>query len=204
MTRASIGPLGVVLAGGPGSRLGGNKPWRTIAGRRLIDIALEALAPHTSEQMVVTGQVAAMADLQCRVLADRWPGQGPLAALATAFLDSTAQQILVLPVDAPLVRPALLEDLASLHPRAWAVAPMGPGGIESLLARYSRKCLTPALRLIQQGERRVRILLQEVQARLLSRQEVAELDPDDLSFLNVNQASDLQKAEQLASELWAN
>jgi len=189
---------GVVLAGGPGSRMGGGKPWRTLAGRRLIDIALDRAGQLCPQAMVIAADAADFPELPCRVIADRWPGQGPMAALVTAFLDSPAASVLLLPVDAPLMRPALLRRVLELSPGQKAVAPQGPGGVEALMSWYSRDCLAPALKLVESGERRLRILLKMVGARVLTRQEVAEVDPEDLSFLNVNFPHDLERAEQEA------
>ncbi len=189
-------PRGVVLAGGPGSRLGGGKPWRRVAGRRLIDLAGQALERAGLEVMVVTVEVAACADLPWEVIADRWPGQGPLAALITAFLDSEAQGIVLMAVDLPLVRPALLARLALAHDgHCKALAPIGPQGWpEPLLAYYSRQCLPAAQRLRARGEDRPRMLLGAVGAQFLDSAEVARLDPKGHSFLNVNRPQDLELA----------
>lgn len=189
-----------ILAGGTGSRMGGDKPWRLVKGRRLIDIALEKACRVCPPCLVVTGEVERFADLDCRILADRWPGQGPMAAMATAFLDSDADSLLLLPVDAPLVRTELLSMILELSKGQKAVAAQGPGGHEPLLAWYHRDCLPAALRLVQAGERRLRLLLQEVGAYIMTRQQVAQADPGDLSFINVNTPDDLQRAERLATE----
>lgn len=193
-------PRGVVLAGGPGSRLGGGKPWRQVAGRRLIDLAGLALEAAGLEVAVVTVEVAACADLPWEVIADRWPGQGPLAALVTAFLDCDAEGIVLLAVDLPLVRPALLARLAAAHGGpCQALAPVGPKGWpEPLLAYYSRQCLPAAQRLREQGECRPRKLLEVVGAQFLDPAEVARLDPQGYSFLNVNLPQDLELACQVA------
>lgn len=189
---------GAVLAGGPGSRLGGNKPRRELAGHRLIDLALARAREACPQVVVVAADAADFAELDCTVIADRWPGQGPLAALATLFLDTPATSALMLPVDAPLVRPALLERVLELSPGQMAVAPQGPGGVEALMSWYSRDCLDPALEMLQGGERRLRLLLGKVGARIMTRQEVAEVDPEDLSFINVNFPEDLERAQREA------
>lgn len=197
-------PLGVVLAGGPGSRLGGRKPWRTVGGRRLIDLALEALAPHTDGLMVVTNRVADFADLTCTVVADRWPGQGPLAALATAFLESRAPSLVLAPVDNPFLSPALVARLAAGQPGSRALVTEGPRGWEPLLSWYSRDCLQAALRLIAKDERRLRRLLKMVDATSLPWEEVRALDPEGRSLFNINYPEDLVLARSLADEAWAD
>lgn len=194
------GPLmGVVLAGGPGSRLGGGKPWRRVAGCRLIDLAGGALERAGLPVLVVTVDVAACADLPWEIIADRWPGQGPLAALVTAFLDSQAGGVLLLAVDLPLVRPALLRRLAQAHGRCPALSPIGPQGWpEPLLAYYSRGCLAAAQRLLTAGESRPRKLLEAMGAQYLQPPEVAQVDPEGYSFLNINYPQDLERASQAA------
>ncbi|MCB2193574.1 MAG: molybdenum cofactor guanylyltransferase [Deltaproteobacteria bacterium] len=191
---------GVVLAGGPGTRLGGGKPWRTLAGRRLIDLALERAGELCPQVMVAAADCADFADLPCPIVADRWPGQGPLAALVTVFLDTPATSVLLLPVDAPLMRPALLRRILELRQGQKAVCCQGPGGLEPLMAWYSRECLAWAQKMIEKGEWRLRLLLNQVNALLIDRQQVQALDPYDLSFLNVNFPQDLERAERIAAE----
>lgn len=196
MTEGGGGLMGALLAGGPGRRMGGRKPWRELAGRRLVDLALEALARACPQVLVLAADAADLAELPCTVIADRWPGRGPLAALATAFLDSDADGLLVLPVDLPLARPALLARLAAAHGSHKALAPMGPQGWpEPLLAYYSRACLPMALRLLERGEDRIRMLLKAVNAEVLPAEAVRALDPDMESFLNLNYPEDLAAAE---------
>lgn len=202
MSLAPEGLVGALLAGGPGRRMGGGKPWRTLGGQRLIDWALAALDQACDEVVVLAADPAEMADLPRTVIADRWPGQGPLAALITAFLDTDARGVLLLAVDLPLARPALLRRLAQAQaqPRPpLALAPIGPQGWpEYLLAYYSRACLPLAQRLLAQGETRVRRLLEAVHPVTLAPEEVASLDPEGLSFLNLNYPADLAEAERRA------
>ncbi|BEQ17055.1 molybdenum cofactor guanylyltransferase [Desulfoferula mesophila] len=190
----------VVLAGGPGTRMGGGKPWRTLAGRRLIDLALERAGELCPQVVVSAVDCADFADLSRPVVADRWPGQGPLAALVTAFLDTPATSILLLPVDAPLMRPALLRRILERRAGQKAVCCEGPGGLEPLMAWYDRGCLPLARKMLEEGEWRLRLLLKRSGALIIDRQETLSLDPDNLSFLNVNFPQDLELAERLATE----
>ena len=189
----------MVAAGGPGSRIGGGKPQRTIAGRRLIDIAVEKLAAVCPRVMIVTVDVAGLADVPVDIVADRWPGQGPLNALATAFLDSDAESVLLLAVDLPLMSMELLRFLAQGHETKWAIVPTTPGGLEPLCAWYSRQCLAPAVGLLEKGERRIRRVLSEKRTLFLDLDQVAALDPGGCAFLNVNLPEDLQKAREIAA-----
>jgi molybdopterin-guanine dinucleotide biosynthesis protein A len=159
------------------------------------------MAQVCPRQVVVTVDPAVLADAPCTIIRDRWPGQGPMAAFVTAFLDTGAQAILVMAVDLPLVRPKLLELLAfGGEPEDRARTPMGPGGPEPLLAYYHRRALPAAMRLLEKGDKRPRMLLKAVGARYFSPQETAQADPEGLSFFNVNYPEDLQKAHRLGLE----
>jgi molybdopterin-guanine dinucleotide biosynthesis protein A len=65
------------------------------------------------------------------------------------------------------------------------------------LAYYHRDALPAARRLFQRGERRTRLLLEAVGARLLEPDQTARADPEGLSFLNVNYPEDLDRALRL-------
>jgi len=191
-------PWGVVLAGGPGRRLGGDKPLRRLAGRRFLDWVASALQQVCPRVVVSAAHQHLDPAPAWPVVADRWPGQGPLNALASTLMATQAPALLAVAVDLPLVRPKLLEMLAQGPEDDLARAPVGPQGWpEPLLAYYHRGVLPEALRLLEQGERRTRILLQRVGARLIPAREVAQADPDGVSFVNINYPEDLARAERI-------
>lgn len=191
-------PLGVVLAGGQGRRMGGGKPFKKLAGHSLVNLAVQRLRPFCSRLMVVAGELEPLAYLDCELVADRWPGQGPLAAILTAMLACEEETLLVLAVDLPLVRPGVLEILIREAQSENAVALAGPTGIEPLLAVYKRSAIPAAQRLVDAGERRIRMLLQAVGAKLLGPEYWSIADPEALSLVNVNHPEDLDRAARLA------
>jgi molybdenum cofactor guanylyltransferase len=193
-------PWGLVLAGGPGRRMGGDKPLKKIGGRRLIDLALGTLGNVCQQTMVASVDVVSLAGLRVPIIRDRWPGQGPLNALATAFLDSEAESLMVMAVDLPLVDPKLLELIAFGPEDDKARAPMGGKGPQPLLAYYHRKCLPAAMRLLEKGELRIRFLLQAVGANYIPLEKVHKIDPEEHSFLNVNYPDELDKAYKIGRE----
>ena len=72
----------IVLAGGRGSRLGGvSKPGVTVGGRRLLDIALAAVA--SARQVVVVGDLPVPDGV--RLTREDPPFGGPVAGVAAGF-----------------------------------------------------------------------------------------------------------------------
>jgi MobA-like NTP transferase domain len=95
----------IVLAGGACRRLGVDKPEQRVGGRRLLDIALAAVA--NADTVVVVGPPRQVPD-QVTVLREDPPGSGPVAALAAglAALPDGPADIAVLAADLPRITPA--------------------------------------------------------------------------------------------------
>ena len=188
-------PLGLVLAGGNGRRMGGNKPHQLLGKRSLIEIVLDRLSRVCPRQAIVTWNLEDFVHLPAELIRDRWPGEGPLAALATAFLETGAQSILTLPVDLPFVSLELLEQLCASHRAGLrAAAPEGPMGLEPLVAYYHHSCLAHATGLLKKGERRPRRLLRLVHFRRYTWPEVQAWDHDGSGFMNLNSKAELAQA----------
>ena len=94
---------GIVLAGGAGSRLGGvDKPALVVAGRTLLDRAVEAL--DGADPVVVVGPERPCSR-PVRWTREAEPGAGPVAAVAAglAALDPGIDVVVLLAADLPAV-----------------------------------------------------------------------------------------------------
>lgn len=97
------GTEGFVLAGGRSTRMGQDKVLLPLAGRSLLDIALDKLRvlPLAGAPRIV----AVRSDLSSHgaVIADLQPGCGPLSGIEAALTASTQPLNVFLPVDLPLL-----------------------------------------------------------------------------------------------------
>lgn len=95
-----------MLAGGRSQRMGTDKAFIEVGGRWLITYAVDALA-GASQLLIVGGsdsrleEIAAAANAQH--VADRWPGEGPLGAVATALGRARHPVTVILPCDLPAI-----------------------------------------------------------------------------------------------------
>lgn len=183
---------GAVLAGGGGHRFGRPKADVILAGRTLVERAVDALRERCDEVVVVSRPDVPLPPLPVRVVHDRPGPDAPLVAIATALAALRAPEVLVLGCDLPLAAPVLDELLAA--PAGRAVAGSAGGRPQPLCARYPREtALAVCDRLLAGGTLPARGLLDAMAAIGV------EAPPDVL--LNVNTPADLERAEELLRRL---
>jgi molybdenum cofactor guanylyltransferase len=135
--------LGVVLAGGRGSRLGGAKPTAMLAGRPLISYPLASLAEAGLEAVVVAKPGT---DLGGRPLAREPSGGRPLArqaGLKTTALDGAGQGSTA--AEGRGAEPVLIEPEEPVHPLAGIVAALRQAGRPLVVLGCDFPFVPPAL-----------------------------------------------------------
>ncbi len=195
----------IVLAGGKGLRLGKSKALEVIGGKRLLDRVIERLRQVSRRIMVVTSreQVDLLTGIDDgEVLVDVYADRGPLGGIYTGLVASPCRRNIVVACDMPFLNPKLLHYLAGLCEDVDAVVPsLSPGTLEPLHAVYSKACGEVIEAQLETGNLRVDAFLGRVRVRYLEREECQRLDPQLLSFFNINRPEDLERANQLAVEL---
>ncbi|MFL5818033.1 MAG: molybdenum cofactor guanylyltransferase [Conexibacter sp.] len=194
-------PIGVVLAGGLGRRIGGAKAVVELRGTPLVLYPLRALQAVLAEVVVVAKQGSALPPLPgvpiwLEPTEPRHPLAGIVHALegagAAAGIEGLAREILVSAGDLPFLDPELVEWLVHADAGgASAVVPRAGGRLQPLLARYSPAAY-PSLAAVLRSDPLPS--LSEAVAALEPC--VLELD-DELPFFNVNVPEDLLTAAGL-------
>jgi len=181
---------GVVLAGGRSSRMGRDKASIELGGRTLLQRAINLLAPHADDLLVI-GNSVAHADPLARTIPDELPGQGPLGGLVTALKHARHELVVVVACDMPGLTEAFIEriQLEMTH-HADAIVPEHDGLIEPLAACYHRHCLVPFERCIAQRALKMSDALEQVRTLLIPIHPGTGEWPVDL-FRNINAPGDL-------------
>src|SRR3954463_162362 len=137
-------PVGVVLAGGLGRRLGGDKAIVELEGRPLALYPLEALHEVCDQVAVVAKRDTLLPPLGG--LAQLWiepdTPRHPLTGVVHALRLAAGRAILVVAVDLPLIDAATLRAIAATDPGgAVAVVPRVHGRLQPLCALYTPRAL---------------------------------------------------------------
>ncbi len=192
---------GAILAGGESRRMGRDKAFLEIGGRRIIDRTVELLGPLFSQLLVVTNSPADYAYLGVRMVSDLLPGRGALGGLYTALFFSSTQHVFVVACDMPLLKAEVIRHLLDLSHKWDVVVPQMGDHVEPLHAVYSRRCLPHIEALLQRGGRRVMDFYSRVRVLRVKEEEIRALDPGLLSFRNVNTPEEIRAIEEMTTQL---
>lgn len=203
-TMPDVPTLGVILAGGLGTRMGGgDKPLREIGGQSILARVIDRVAPQCNALIInANGDPARFADFGLPVVADSVPGHpGPLAGVL-AGMDRAATHhpgtdwVLSAAGDCPFLPHDLVARLQAARIETGADLAVATSGAHyhSVIGLW-RVALRESLRQALTVDKVRKIKLWTHRYRIV---EVAwPTDPVD-PFFNANRPEDLARAEELA------
>lgn len=184
-----------ILAGGISSRMKRDKALLEIGGVPLL-VRTARLLKSVAEAPVVVGDRVAYGSFVFPVIADDWPGTGPLGGIATALRVSNASWNLVVACDLPYLTGEWLSFLVAraAASAADAVLPVNEKGAEPLCAMYHKRG-EPAIRVaLENGIRKVTDGLHNIRVETIAPAEWKAFDSEGLLFKNMNLPRDYQEA----------
>jgi len=193
----------IILAGGKNLRLGRNKALETLDGKSLVEHVIERVEPLSERILIVTSheKFDLPVSVKAEMLADLYPDKGPLGGIYTGLAASRSLYNIVVACDMPFLNTELLNYMLGLSRDFDAVVPrLEEGMIEPLHSIYSRGCLDNMKKRLEGNELKVHSFLKTVRVRYIEREESQKLDPELLSFFNINHQSDIERAISLAKK----
>ena len=171
------------------------KPWLDVGGRTILARTVDAARAAGFVDVIVLGATdAEVAALGVPAVPDATPDAGPLVALAGA-LTTCPDGLVLVPGDAPFLVPALLAHLAAAP---GSLVPVLDHVAQPQLARWSAAAGPAARRLVANGRRALRDLLDATPWTALAEPAARALDPGLTSFLDVDTPEALAEARRRA------
>jgi molybdenum cofactor guanylyltransferase len=203
MTSTGQARAGFLLSGGKSSRMGVNadKAFLDFRGQTLLDRAL-AVMESVCGSLAIVGDPAKLANYapakNRTVVADIFPGCGPLAGIHAALAQSPSDLNLMLAVDMPFVSREFLTFLfATAENTATVVTvPRAGKGLQPLCAIYRRAFLAVAEEALRAGKYKIDAAFSQVSIRVIAEDELAAAGFPEQIFFNVNTPRDRQFAEE--------
>jgi molybdopterin-guanine dinucleotide biosynthesis protein A len=169
---------GILLVGGASRRFGSPKALARLDGETLAERGWRILGEACGERLAV-GKIADGLELPFPVVDDGTATRAALAGIVAGLRAAPTQLCVALPVDTPLVTPALLLELAAACADA-AVPATGP-----LPGAYRKRALPTLQRRLEGGRLALHEALEELDTR--------RVEVDNALLANVNAPDDLRR-----------
>jgi len=189
---------GIILAGGKNLRMGRNKAFLEIDGRRIIDRTKDLFLEVFDEVLLVTNSPLDYLALDLRLVSDLIPDKGSLGGIYTGLFHASHPHAFVAACDMPFLNRPLIGHLAQLAPKFDIVIPKTNDGLQPLHAVYSQSCLPFMEDLLRRDNLKIIDFFPRVNVREVRADEILPYDPELKTFLNVNTPEDLQKIRESA------
>lgn len=193
----SLDAEGFILTGGRSSRMGEDKAALKLGEDTFIERIANTLSELVKDITLVGGNFAQQFP-ELHLIPDLHPHDGPLGGIHTALHSGRHPWAFVIACDLPFVTPQFLLALWQRHEGFDAVIPVQTDGrCQPLCALYAReRCLPVAARLIEQGERKPRALLNSINGLFIS----VETPDSTEALMNINTPADYRAAVSLLEQ----
>lgn len=187
----------VILAGGEGSRIGGNKPLRGLGGRPLIDRAEKLARQWSAIVAVAVRDAQQIGNSALPRIGDVEGIEGPLGGLAAALQfarDSGCDAVLTIAVDMPLLPQNLAERLTAGIAKASAAIASSGEDLHPVCGLWRAGALGELPDYLASGRRSLKGFAAAIGFETV-KWDSGPTDP----FFNVNSPADLLEAERLVA-----
>ncbi len=184
---------GIILAGGKSTRMGTNKAFLRIGGHTIIEGIFARLKAIFSRVVIIANEIELFDSLPAEVIPDIIPSKGPLGGIYTGLVKSESFYNFVSACDMPFLCKDVIGYMLEQSSGHDIVVPEYKGRLEPLCAVYSKACIEPVDIYLRGNDLKIAGFFKHVRVRIVSEEEIASLDPQRLSFVNINATEDYNK-----------
>lgn len=190
---------GVILAGGQNKRFDGqNKAFIEIGGKRIVDRLLAVYSELFDQVVLVTNDPAAYIDVDALIVSDHYSQRSSLNGLHAGLFAAAHEYAFFSACDTPFVQGALIRRvLDNIERRADIIIPSTTAGYEPMFAVYKKTCLPAITWQLEHNRLKIKGLFRKMRVKTIPEADLIELDPQLLSFFNINTPEDLLQANRL-------
>ena len=180
----------VILVGGKSSRMGTNKAFLELKGKTFIELQIELLREMFDEIFISANTSSEYEYLNLPIFKDVYPGKGPLGGIYTSLINSSSLHTFMLACDMPFVEPELIKHLKDLTKEYDVVIPKSEKGLEPLHAFYSKNCIDPIKRSLDENNLRIISFFPHVNVKVVELGSLASSARFKDSIKNLNTMDD--------------
>jgi len=188
-----INITGIILAGGKNSRMGFNKAFLEVDGKRLIDLTLSVYQQIFSEIIIVTNDSLSYLEFKdAEVVTDIYPGKGSLGGIYTGLFYANNDYAFVAACDMPSLSKDFIFFMIDKIDKHEIIVPELAEGFQALHAIYSRRCLPAIKKMILADHLKIAGLFKDIRLLKINEDQVKPFNTQSNIFININTPDDLK------------
>lgn len=195
--------FGFVQAGGESRRFGSDKALSVVGDQTMLSRTAELVLAVCGNVRIVAAE-GKYSDAPAKIVADRWPGQGPLGGILTALAETSTNSNrpvwnLIVGCDMPFLTRKWLEYLCerAAASDAEVVFPESQFGWEPLCACWSTSALPELQSAFEGGVRKVTEGMKRIRREVLDESAWKRFDTGGRLFWNMNTPADFAEAQRI-------
>ena len=166
--------------------MGENKAFIDIEGVPIINRIHNLFKELFQEIIIVTNQKELFSNFESKIYSDLLPNKGALGGLYTGIFYSTFNYSFCVACDMPFIKKSLVQYLLNHIIDDDVIVPRTKDGLQPLHAIYSKNCLEPIKKVIEQRKYKILDFYDMVKVKIIKEKDFISLDPLRESFINVN------------------
>jgi len=190
---------GVILSGGLNTRMGGkNKALLSIGGQTIMDRLYNTLRGFFDEVLLVTNDPLQYLSWDFPIVTDLFPIRSSLTGIHAGLFYASAPHAFITACDTPFLKTELIRALLEeLEPKQDVIMPVTGEGNEPLCAIYSKRCIKPIEHQLKNQDPKILKFFPKVKVKEVPEAQLRTVDPDLISFFNINTPEDLAACEKM-------
>lgn len=184
---------GIILSGGKSIRMGQNKAFIKINGTPIIQRIHTLFKKLFKEIIIVTNEKELFSNFDAKIYSDIIPQKGALGGLYTGLFFSSFKHSFCVACDMPFLNESLITFLLNkIEDNLDVIVPQTEDGFHPLHAIYSKRCIKPIKKIIDENRYKIIELYPLVNVKIVNEKEFLSLDPKKESLININTPEELE------------
>jgi molybdenum cofactor guanylyltransferase len=192
---------GIILAGGLNKRMDGkNKALLTVGDFAIVERQIKIFQELFEQVIVVTNHLLDLIPWGVTLVSDLLPIRSSLTGIHAGLFYIRSSHAFISACDMPFLKREMIELLFKHFEKRWdVVVPLTWEGYQPLCAIYSRRCLKPIEEQLGQGDLKISNFFSRFKIKEIPEDSLRRVDPDLISFFNINTVEDLSRSQELIS-----
>ena len=194
---------GIILAGGMNRRMDGrNKALLSVGDQSIVDRQIELFRDLFEQVILVANQPLEFISWDCTIVSDLLPVRSSLTGIHAGLFYTRFSHAFIAAGDMPFLKSEMIQLLIqNLEPKWDVIVPVTQEGYQPLCAVYSKRCLKTIEDQAAKEEMKISKLYSKLKVKKIAEENLRQIDPDLISFFNINTQEDWTLSQQMRASL---